>query len=74
MRQVLPALYCLCGEKERCYEGKKLRFSSESEAAGDLAVRADKPWTVQRENVALEEKVTVYRGEFKGLTYNIDFP
>lgn len=67
-------MYYLCSEKERCCEGKNLKFSSEGEAPGDLAMRADWPWTVQREDVALEVEVTVYREEFKGLTYHIDFP
>lgn len=30
-QRALPLLYCLCSEKEECYEGKRLRFSSESE-------------------------------------------
>lgn len=51
-----------------------MKFSSEGEAPGDLAMRADWPWTVQREDVALEVEVTVYREEFKSLTYHIDFP
>lgn len=51
-----------------------MRFSSEGEAPDYLAVRPDRPWTVQREEVALEEKVAVYRGEFGGLTYHIDLP
>lgn len=51
-----------------------MRFSSEGEAPDDLAARADRPWAVQREDVALEVEVAVYRGEFRGLTYHIDFP
>lgn len=51
-----------------------MRFSSEGEAPDDLAARADRPWAVQREDVALDVEVAVYRGEFKGLTYHIDFP